>query len=35
MAQIKRSGTKGVRRAARAESRALTARRARGQASGH
>jgi cell division protein FtsQ len=34
MAQIKRSGSKGVRRAASAESRALTARRARGQASG-
>ncbi|MFN4039991.1 MAG: cell division protein FtsQ/DivIB [Erythrobacter sp.] len=34
MAQIKRSGTRGVRRAVRAESRAVTARRARGQASG-
>ena len=34
MAQIKRSGTRGVRRAASAESRALTVRRARGQASG-
>ncbi len=34
MAQIKRSSSKGVRRVASAESRALTARRARGQASG-
>lgn len=34
MAQIKRSDTRGVRRAVRAESRAVTARRARGQASG-
>jgi cell division protein FtsQ len=34
MAQIKRSSTRGVRRVASAESRALTARRARGQASG-
>ena len=34
MAQIKRSGTRGVRRVASAESRALTVRRARGQASG-
>jgi len=34
MAQIKRSDTRGVRRAVRAENRAVTARRARGQASG-
>lgn len=34
MAQIRRNGTTGLRRAAKAETRAVTARRARGQASG-
>lgn len=34
MAQIRRNGTTGLRRAAKAEGRAATARRARGQASG-
>jgi cell division protein FtsQ len=34
MAQIKRNSTTGLRRAAKAETRAVTARRARGQASG-